>query len=211
MSKREIILSFAIGVITSVFAALLMWTTGDPFDVFRENGLFRWILISLPVLEVIGYFIARQLFGNIKILGQLARFGMVGLMNFLVDTGILTALALYTGVEGGLGLIWLNIISVTIAITNSYLWNRNWTFRDKEPITLEGIFVFILVTLGGIVINSAIVYGVTTMLPVSGVLTGTRRITLAKVLATGVSLLWNFFGYRMAVFKKPESTNIAQG
>jgi len=186
-----------------------MWTTNDPFDVFREGGVLRWILIGLPVIEVIGYWIARHLFGHIKVLGQLARFGMVGLMNFLVDTGLLTMFSIYTGIESGWPLVWLNIISTSIAITNSFMWNRNWTFRDREPITVSGIFAFIFVTIGGIAINSTIVYAVTTALPVSGVLTGTRRITIAKVLATGVSLLWNFFGYKIVVFKKPQNVEVA--
>ena len=206
MSKREVVLSFTIGVITSVFAALLLWTTRTPLDYFGDARVIKGLLIGLPVLEVIGYFIARHLLGHVKVLGQMARFGMVGLMNFLVDTGILTALSIYTGVESGVNIIWLNVISTSIAISNSYVWNRNWTFRDREPMTFSGFATFVVVTIGGIAINSAIVFGVVSSIPISGVLTGTRRLAIAKLLATTVSLFWNFLGYKLVVFRKPTAT-----
>lgn len=203
-------MAFTIGVVTSVFASLLIWTTETPLDALGSKWIIIGILIALPILEVIGYWIARHLFGNIKILGQLARFGMVGIMNFLVDTGILTLLSLFTGIVAGAWIIPLNVISTSIAVANSYIWNRSWTFRDSAPVSLSAFITFVVVTIGGILINSLIVYGVIEYLPVTDSLTGARRITIAKMLATIVSLLWNFFGYRLIVFKKQHEVIVGQ-
>jgi len=54
----------------------------------------------------------------------------------------------------------------------------------------------------GLAINSGIVYAITTFVPPTFVDSQKLWANLAKVLATGISLVWNFTGYRLIVFKK---------
>jgi len=141
-----------------------------------------------------------------RLMRQFSKFIVIGLMNTAIDFAILNLLMWSTGIYGGRWIILLNVISFTIAVINSYFWNKFWTFRAKEadePAEVAKEFSqFIMVTLIGLVINSSIVFGITTFIPPFFGLSKEVWANLAKVVATGFSLIWNFVGYKFIVFKK---------
>lgn len=47
---------------------------------------------------------------------------------------------------------WANFISVCLAATVNFIWNKKWTFRDESPNTFRQYFKFGIVVVGGIVI-----------------------------------------------------------
>ncbi len=122
-------------------------------------------------------------------------------MNFSVDTGIVTTLSVWTGIYSGVEIIYFNVVSATIAIINSYFWQRSWTFSEKAPPTKKEFTAFVVITLIGLGINSALVFLVTTFVPTFNGLTEVRLLTAAKVAATLISLFWNFLGYKFIVFR----------
>ena len=137
-----------------------------------------------------------------KFIKQFSKFVVIGFINTALDFAILNLLMWWTGIYSGSWIILLNIVSFSIAVFNSYFWNKYWTFRDKDKIGAKEFFQFIVVTLGGLVINSGIVYIITTLIsPLFG-LSPELWANLAKGAATGVSLIWNFIGYKFFVFKK---------
>jgi len=137
-----------------------------------------------------------------KLVGQFARFAIIGGMNTLIDFGILNLLMWWTGIYSGGQIILLNIISFAIAVTNSYFWNKYWAFKDRDDAGIKEFSQFIAVTLVGLAINSTIVYVVTTLVDPMFGLNEKLWANLAKVAATGFSLIWNFIGYKFIVFKK---------
>lgn len=62
--------------------------------------------------------------------------------------------------------------------------------------------LFLAVSIGGVVINSALVVGVTDQIEPKFGFDEQLWANLAKALATAVSLVWNFLGYKLLVFKK---------
>ena len=133
---------------------------------------------------------------------QFVRFAIIGLMNTALDFGVLNVLIAVTGVRGGFILVLLNSISFTVATTNSYFWNKYWTFKDKDAVRAVEIGQFLTVSIIGLGINSGVVYAVSTFIdPLFG-LSPTVWINVAKVAATGFSLIWNFIGYKFIVFKR---------
>jgi putative flippase GtrA len=64
------------------------------------------------------------------------------------------------------------------------------------------ILTFILVSVIGASINSGVVGVVTKYYPLTDNLDLNKN--LAKVFANAISLIWNFVGYRILVFKKSE-------
>ncbi len=127
-------------------------------------------------------------------------------MNTAIDFTVLNLLMWWTGIYKGGWIILLNAVSFSIAVINSYLWNKYWTFRAREadePGEVAKEFSqFIAVTLIGLGINTGVVYGITTLIaPVFG-LSPEIWANLAKATATGFSLIWNFIGYKFIVFKK---------
>ncbi|MFC0216154.1 GtrA family protein [Paenibacillus chartarius] len=58
---------------------------------------------------------------------RLLKFGLVGVMNSVVDLGLFTVLVM-TGTPAMLA----QIISYMCGVANSYVWNRNWTFGKSS-------------------------------------------------------------------------------
>jgi len=134
---------------------------------------------------------------------QLIKFGMIGVLNTVVDYVILLILSKITGITSGNGIIPLNIISFSIATVNSYFLNKLWTFSDKSRVEQARKFsLFLIVSIVGVIINTVIVRVITTNVPIQLNLTPREWLIAAKLAATGVSLIWNFVGYKLFVFKK---------
>lgn len=109
-----------------------------------------------------------------RLLVQFLRFGVVGTIGFLVDTG-----ALYAGLALGLGLYSGRALSYVIAATTTWALNRAWTFRGQgEGPAFRQWAVFLLVNLVGFACNygtyAALVAGVAFVAqhPVIGVAAG---------------------------------------
>lgn len=137
------------------------------------------------------------------ILGQFIRFAVIGVVNTGIDFGILNVLVWITGITAGSGLIPLNIISFTVAVINSYFLNKYWAFRDKSSGQDTRKFtIFLAVSIVGALINTATVTGIATYVSPLFDLSPQLWVNVAKVVATGLSLIWNFVGYKFFVFKK---------
>lgn len=137
-----------------------------------------------------------------KLIGQFVKFGIIGGMNTAIDFSILNLLMWWTGIYSGGQIILLNIISFAVAVINSYFWNKYWTFKDKDEAGVVEFSQFIAVTLIGLAINSSVIYIITTFVDPMFGLNEKLWANLAKVVATGLSLIWNFTGYKFIVFKK---------
>ncbi|HLC95384.1 MAG TPA: GtrA family protein [Patescibacteria group bacterium] len=139
-----------------------------------------------------------------KLFKQFSKFVIVGGINTGIDFFILNVLMYFTGFASGLGLFFLNSISFSVAVVNSYFMNKHWTFQDKtkseqEPIKFSRFFVISII---GIVINGAVLTSITTFItPLFGI-SVLLWANIAKLMATGFSLIWNFIGYKFFVFKK---------
>lgn len=144
-----------------------------------------------------------------KGIGHFIKFQAVGVINFLVDYGVLTLL----NVVIGWPLVFSNTISYTCGVINSYLFNRYWTFKMKlrffasYNITLPGgthaihlfflsvdFIKFILINLVSLGVNTLAVH-------ILGDLYGLPNI-IAKLIATVFSFTVNFAGNKLLVFKE---------
>jgi putative flippase GtrA len=124
-------------------------------------------------------------------LKQAVKFGAVGVLNTLVDLGLYFALTRWLGLAGLPVLA--KGISYSAGILNSFLWNRNWTFRSQAS-TWKTLVIFVLVNLAGLGMNTgALQLGL-------NVFHLTELVSLG--LATGFTLAWNFLLSKFVVFRK---------
>ncbi len=147
---------------------------------------------------------------NRKNLGHFVKFMVVGVVNFLVDYGVLTLLNKAVGWP----LVISNIISYSCGVINSFILNRYWTFKMKlrffsrydltlpKGRSLHPVFVspdfmkFIFVNLVSLGVNTLSVH-------ILGDLYGLPTI-VAKLVATVFSFTVNFAGNKLLVFtEKP--------
>ncbi len=134
---------------------------------------------------------------------QLSKFIVVGVINTGIDFLVLNIEMKITGIASGPVMFYMNTISFGVATINSYFMNKLWTFQDKDQTKNEVKFTeFIAVSVVGAGINSSIVAGITTFIPPIFGLSAKMWANVAKLGATGISLIWNFIGYKLFVFKK---------
>ena len=91
-----------------------------------------------------------------RLIAQLARFGVVGAVGFVVDFTIFNVLraTVFDPEEVHSGPFWAKVVSTVVAIFVNWMGNRYWTFRDqrRSVATREGI-EFVVVSLGGMLIS----------------------------------------------------------
>jgi len=150
---------------------------------------------------------------NRKELVRFLKFCVVGVSGTIIDFGVLNLLIQLFGFSKVLA----NTCSFSLALLNNFTWNRLWVYPETrgEPITRQ-LAQFTLVNIAGWVINTGIFYSADRWLwGETGLLAGPigalalaigvqhfdLAYNLAKALATGVVLFWNFFVNRVWTFR----------
>lgn len=73
-----------------------------------------------------------------KIVKQGAKFGLVGISNAVIDFTLYTVLAIVLKVP--LDKVFLvKYLSGSVAMCNSFYWNRNWTFKSKAGVAQSAL------------------------------------------------------------------------
>lgn len=125
---------------------------------------------------------------------QFTKFGMIGLSNTVIDFTLLNLLHLVLKVP----VLPANTVSFSCAVINSFVWNKYWTFQDKQTRNIAGQFIqFVIVSAIGLGFNNGIMYLAGSYLGGFSPL----QLNLAKLAASTVSMLWNFIAYKTVVFR----------
>lgn len=122
------------------------------------------------------------------------RYALVGGFNTALDFGILFLLT-----SLGLSTIVANYISTSIAFIFSFFANKTFTFKATGDARREFI-LFLVVTLTGLWVLQPIV--IAAVEHALHTLPNTEKVLVAKLIATLVSLIWNYIFYSKVVFKK---------
>lgn len=130
-----------------------------------------------------------------KEVGRFLRFLVVGAVGTVVDFGTLNLLIQLFGFPK----VWANTCSFSAAVCSNFLWNRLWTYPEtrSDPI-LPQLTQFILVNIVGLGINQAIFLSLDYWLFTGW---GPLGYNLAKAIATGVVLFWNFGANRLWTYR----------
>ena len=134
------------------------------------------------------------------LLGQLARFGAVGAIGFVVDVGVFNLLraTLLSTESVHEGPLLAKFISTCLAIAVNYVGNRYWTFAatKREQVFREGV-EFVLVSLGGMAITLACLWVSHYLLGFTSQLADNIS---GNVIGLGLGTLFRFAFYRYWVF-----------
>lgn len=227
-SKKDLIFSLIIGEVAGWLLLVLADFIFPSVKYSSFSGYFKYLPIVFPIACAVGLYLAFLVSKPVSIIYQIAKFILIGGLNFLVDSGIVAILILFFrnnyAIEQNDALFNVSIlpfsflvayfalyksISFVLASVNSYLWNKYWTFkRTKTEGVKKEFFQFLIVSLIGFFINVGIAYGVFRLVAPVGNLTKDQWTMAAVVVATFVSMCWNFLGYKFIVFdvKKPATT-----
>jgi len=128
---------------------------------------------------------------------EMAKFGTVGALAFVVDLSVLNVLSVGLDVPELRSKVAASVAATCVA----FALNRHWTFRHREQQGLgrESILFFALNAVGltiSLVVIGAVTYGFD--------LTGALALNVANVLGTGLGTLFRFWSYRRFVWLHPE-------
>lgn len=87
-------------------------------------------------------------------------------------------------------------ISFMVAVSNSYVWNRIWTFKSQSKNIAAEFIKFFLVSLIGLAINTSAFYGSRQYLNSAEI--------ISLMLASSSAIFWNFFASRKWAFTLAE-------
>lgn len=163
------------------------------------------VFFAFLILAPSALFAALLIARGIPVAYQFAKFAAVGTLNSFVDFGVLNLLIAVFGAAAGLPFTAFKSVSFLAATTNSYFWNKHWTFHATNQSNAGEVASFYGIAIAGGIINvgvaSLVVNGM-------GAPEGVSLALWANVGAlAGIfsALLWNFVGYKYFVFTKSQS------
>lgn len=173
-------------------------------------------LAVFPLGMLAAAFVGARLSKRFPAAGAASKFGIVGILNTAIDLSLLTLLVVVTGVARGPFYALFKAASFLAAASNSYMWNRHWSFapvrrrRASRPI-LEGreFLRFLLLTTVSLGISTGVASALVELYrpaePTAAVLWATGAAAIASV----ASAVWNFCAYRYLVFRRTPPTDDA--
>ena len=130
---------------------------------------------------------------------ELVKFGVVGLLGYVVDVGVFNLLR-YAGGEGPLydKPLTAKALSVSVATLVTYFGNRHWTWRDRGRARFHREYALFFVFNGiGLLIAVACLFVSHYLLGLTSPLADNVS---ANVVGLGLGTLFRFWAYRSFVF-----------
>lgn len=135
----------------------------------------------------------------------LLKFGLVGVMNTLIDYTLfqLIVYLLHISQRNSIEIFLANVTSASIALTNSFIFNKRWTFQDTRKDFWPQFLRFTIINVVGIlVVNTGTLLLLDRILPLYFTILhiSIKTIFVTKVGAIGFTMVFNFLAYRKWVF-----------
>lgn len=120
-----------------------------------------------------------------KLISQFFKFGVVGVIAFIVDY-----LSLYLLTEF-LNVYYLisSIISFLLSIIVNYILSINWVFDIKKKQSFKDVIIFTLLSTIGLLINLLVMYLSVEVFKI--------HYMIGKLIATFIVMIWNFVTRKM--------------
>ena len=135
---------------------------------------------------------------------DIIRFAAVGTTNALVDFTILNIL-----VVNGYTLAFFlfnqkflvaNVVAFSVAMVNSFIWNRWWVFSGCSQSMNRQLILFSMITLTSVFIVNQLLFNFLYYSFIEMTNQPLVSLNAAKILASAVSMVINFFSYKYLVF-----------
>lgn len=128
-----------------------------------------------------------------KIFWEAFRFATVGFISMAIDFAIFISLTRLTSYFHE-HYLQANVIGFCIAVINSYLLNKYWTFKQKKGHDWQEFFKFIgIMMVGSFIIAQTALYTSVEILHIYDL--------IGKIVGVIIGYIWNFFTAKYIVFK----------
>jgi putative flippase GtrA len=142
---------------------------------------------------------------------QFLSFCLVGGLNTTIDLLVLNGLLWLWPTQNTVLLLAYNSLAYASGATNSFFWNKYWTFRSRQPTTYRELMRFTLTTLCGLVINNVLLWIASEVLHPT-MINATLWANASKALAISGTFMISFLGMRLWVFvRHPSGAHATRG
>ena len=124
-----------------------------------------------------------------KLINQILKFGIVGVIAFLIDYALYTILTSLFGVNYLIS----NIIAFSVSVIANYILSIIWVFEVNHKQTKKDFIIFVVLSTIGLGINELIMYLMVDKLHIHYMIT--------KIFATGVVMVYNFITRKIFIEK----------
>ena len=217
MNKKDYVFGVLAGLLIGLLA-LPVLKVAKP-EIYANIGsiVFPFFLIATPLGLMVANYIGRK----IPVIWQIGKFGVIGVLNTLLDWGVLAFLTFSLRSNFSIdskdvlliGISFYSVykaVSFIIANINSYFWNKYWTFESAAATKTKTEFLqFFVVSILGFAVNVGIASYIFRAIKPLGGLNFDQWGIIGAAVATLASLVWNFVGYKFIVFapKNQESAS----
>lgn len=134
---------------------------------------------------------------------QMGKYGVIGVLNTFLNAGIFNILIFTTNIASGLTVDLFFAVAFIITVTNSFFWNRFWTFEQAGAESVgKDAFQFFFVSAVVAVVNIGILHVIVNVIGVPMGMDSKIWANIAIVFTIVTAFFGNFFGYKFLVFQK---------
>lgn len=200
LHNKDLFFAAINGAFIGLLAPIIVTNLGSKIPI--PYIAFVALLATLATIGIgTAYFIASRI-SKLKFFFQLAKFGIIGITNTIIDLGIFNLFIYITDTATGNAIIGFKVVSVNMAIINSYIWNKYWSFEQKGEAKKSEVVQFWIVSIIGLILNAGITWIMINVLVSHGGMTDKAWASIASATASILVLTWNFIGYKLWVFKR---------
>ncbi len=124
-----------------------------------------------------------------QLLKQIIRFGIVGVIAFLIDYSLLYVFTEFIHIHYLIS----SVMSFTISLIFNYIASIYWVFDVKKKQTYKEVIIFVVLSVIGLGINQLVMYVMTDLWKI--------YYMLSKLVATAIVMVWNFITRKIFIEK----------
>ncbi len=138
---------------------------------------------------------------------QFFQFGLVGILNTVVDFVVFSIANLVIGLftvnnDAFIYIFIANALGVLAGVTNSYFINRNWTFKQKNKASGKEALKFYFVNLISFLVSTIVIYLLCNFVFPPTMPFYEHHEIIAKLFAAPLVIIINFIGSKYFAFKE---------
>ena len=89
-----------------------------------------------------------------KLIVQLIKFGIVGVIATIIDLAVLIILKEYFNV----GVLWASALAFSVSVLANYVLSMLFVFESKGNSKVKELFIFVVLSIGGLLLNQLIMW-----------------------------------------------------
>ncbi len=132
----------------------------------------------------------------------MGKYGVIGVLNTLLNAGVFNLLIALTGIAVGLTLDSFLIIAFIIAVINSYFWNKYWAFGSTSVQIGGEATRFFAVSAVVALVNAGILHLIVNIIGAPHGVDPKIWANFGLAVTIISAFFGNFFSYKFFVFKK---------